>query len=113
MDHEKSFVDKSLGQLMLTGTELYTAYLEDNRNTDQSWIEVVVMSFHDDNQITDKLKFLPGKPNIRQATWVQLHKSVSPALGQLPMVYAVCDYYAKLAPVASGGESAQISFVNN
>ena len=105
MDHEKSAVDKTLGDLMSTGTELYTAYLEDNRNTDQSWIEVVVMNFHDDKQITEKLKLLPGKSNIRQATWVQLHKSVSPALGQLPMVYAVCDYYAKLAPVASGGDA--------
>ena len=49
--------DKTLEKLWKTGVELYRGYVDDHRNTDNAWMETVVVNFHDDKGILNEVKF--------------------------------------------------------
>lgn len=45
---EKKEIEKHINQLFEGGTKLYAGYVDDPRNTDNSWMETVAFNFHDD-----------------------------------------------------------------
>lgn len=49
--------DNALEELWKNGVELYRGYVDDPRNTDNSWMETVVVNFHDSEGILEKAKF--------------------------------------------------------
>uniref|UniRef100_A0A1I7ZEJ8 Nudix hydrolase domain-containing protein n=1 Tax=Steinernema glaseri TaxID=37863 RepID=A0A1I7ZEJ8_9BILA len=58
-----------ISRLWTTGTELYKGYVDDPRNTDNSWMETVVVNFHDDTALLDNVEFKAGDDavNVRWA----------------------------------------------
>ncbi|KAI6184321.1 Nudix hydrolase domain-containing protein [Aphelenchoides bicaudatus] len=52
--------DEQLDSLWTKGTEIYKGYVDDPRNTDNSWMETVAVNFHDDSGLLDKAKFKAG-----------------------------------------------------
>ena len=89
---------------MATGTELFSGMLEDNRQTDQAWVETTLINYHDDGNISKRLNLQPGKESIQQVSWMTLHKAISPSTGQHPMiieVFCVCSLIAKFLTINS------------
>ena len=74
---------------MATGTELFSGMLEDNRQTDQAWVETTLINYHDDGNISKRLNLQPGKESIQQVSWMTLHKGMDPSAGQQPMIVEV------------------------
>jgi ADP-ribose pyrophosphatase len=45
---QKKLLEGSMTKLFSLGTEIYRGYVDDPRNTDNSWMETVAVNFHDD-----------------------------------------------------------------
>ncbi|XP_033126792.1 ADP-ribose pyrophosphatase, mitochondrial-like [Anneissia japonica] len=45
---EKKAIEKEVAKLFRHGIEVYRGYVDDPRNTDNSWMETVAVNFHDD-----------------------------------------------------------------
>lgn len=54
-----------LTSLWKKSKELYKGYVDDPRNTDNSWMETVVFNFHDDAGILDKIQFKAGDDAVK------------------------------------------------
>ncbi|CAD5212062.1 unnamed protein product [Bursaphelenchus okinawaensis] len=52
--------DKNLDDLFNSGKVLYEGYVDDHRNTDNSWMETTVINFHDDKDVLSKAKVKAG-----------------------------------------------------
>ncbi|CAD5216265.1 unnamed protein product [Bursaphelenchus xylophilus] len=52
--------NKSLDELFSKGIEVYKGYVDDHRNTDNAWMETVVMNFHDDKDVLNNVNFKAG-----------------------------------------------------
>lgn len=52
-----NITDEKLDALWKTGVEIYRGYVDDPRNTDNAWMETVVVNFHDDKDILKDAKF--------------------------------------------------------
>lgn len=61
--------DEQLDSLWTKGTEIYKGYVDDPRNTDNSWMETVAVNFHDDSGLLDKAKFKVN--NLKDSRVVQ------------------------------------------
>ncbi|XP_005093921.1 ADP-ribose pyrophosphatase, mitochondrial isoform X2 [Aplysia californica] len=46
-DADKKAIEASINDLFMKGVEVYRGYVDDPRNTDNSWMETVAMNFHD------------------------------------------------------------------
>lgn len=58
---EKSKIEALLNKLFANGAEVYSGYVDDPRNTDNSWMETVCVNFHDeDGSVFDKFKLHAG-----------------------------------------------------
>uniref|UniRef100_A0A914W6S8 Nudix hydrolase domain-containing protein n=1 Tax=Plectus sambesii TaxID=2011161 RepID=A0A914W6S8_9BILA len=49
---QRKELEKSIETLFQHGTEVYKGYVDDPRNTDNSWMETVAVNFHDENDST-------------------------------------------------------------
>jgi len=62
--------------LKFDGVEIFRGYCDDYRNTDYSWIETIVMNFHDDkNEIFKNVKLQPGDES-RKVKWKRVNKNL-------------------------------------
>jgi ADP-ribose pyrophosphatase len=52
--------DKQLDELWSKATPIYKGYVDDPRNTDNSWMETTAMNFHDDSGLLSKANFKAG-----------------------------------------------------
>jgi len=52
--------DKTLEKLWSKGKPIYRGYVDDPRNTDNSWMETQVFNFHDDSSLLSKANFKAG-----------------------------------------------------
>lgn len=67
--HSREFTEEALDgknwphleKLWQNGFELYRGYVDDPRNTDNAWMETVVMNFHDEQGIFDKVELKVNK----------------------------------------------------
>ena len=59
---------------MGTGTEIYAGYVEDNRMTDQAWVETTLMNYHDDLNLFRGITFQSSDPKIAEINWASIHK---------------------------------------
>lgn len=58
------------------GEEVYRGYIDDSRNTDNSWIESVVVNFHDDiGSLADQLNLKPNERKATKAKWLDVEKA--------------------------------------
>ncbi|EFO91432.1 hypothetical protein GCK72_006013 [Caenorhabditis remanei] len=65
-------VDKeSLKELWSNGKELYRGYVDDPRNTDNSWMETVVFNFHDSEGLLKNVALQAGD-DAKALRWIQV-----------------------------------------
>jgi ADP-ribose pyrophosphatase len=58
---ERKHTEELLSKLFANGTVIYRGYVDDPRNTDNCWMETVVMNFHDeDGSVFDKFELHAG-----------------------------------------------------
>nr|XP_018902593.1 PREDICTED: ADP-ribose pyrophosphatase, mitochondrial [Bemisia tabaci]XP_018902594.1 PREDICTED: ADP-ribose pyrophosphatase, mitochondrial [Bemisia tabaci]XP_018902595.1 PREDICTED: ADP-ribose pyrophosphatase, mitochondrial [Bemisia tabaci] len=74
-DEEKSKLEKQLNSFFAGGDVLYRGYVDDPRNTDNSWMETVAMNFHDETgEIIDAVPLTAGDDAVG-VTWRDLCSS--------------------------------------
>lgn len=59
------------------GVKIYTGYVDDPRNTDNSWIETTVYNFHDENNTNLGLLKLNGGDDALSAAWYDIDSNTS------------------------------------
>ncbi|XP_064391626.1 ADP-ribose pyrophosphatase, mitochondrial-like [Halichondria panicea] len=60
-EEEKKEIEAHVNDLFKAGDEVYSGYVDDIRNTDNSWMETVAMNFHDETGSTfNKIKLKAG-----------------------------------------------------
>lgn len=58
------------------GTEIYSGYVDDPRNTDNAWIETVAYNFHDDNgDILKNINFEAGD-DAKSVKWLEIDGNI-------------------------------------
>ena len=67
--------EKNLEAFWKKGIELFRGYVDDPRNTDNSWMETVVFNFHDDEGILANCKFQAGDDAVA-VRWVSIEDQV-------------------------------------
>lgn len=65
-----------LNDFFQTGVEIYKGYVDDPRNTDNSWMETVAVNFHDDKgDKVGKFKLSAGD-DAAKVKWLELNQNV-------------------------------------
>jgi ADP-ribose pyrophosphatase len=76
-ESEKKEILYSVDNLFKNGIELYRGYVDDPRNTDNSWMETVAMNFHDeDGTGVAKFKLTAGDDAVH-VEWKDVDKNMS------------------------------------
>lgn len=58
------------------GTQIYSGYVDDPRNTDNAWMETVVYNFHDDyNNVVGNLKLSAGD-DAGNVKWMDIDQNL-------------------------------------
>ncbi len=66
----------SLTEFFNKGTEVFSGYVDDPRNTDQAWIETVAYNFHDDSgAIVGDIRLCAGD-DAGKVKWMDLNCTV-------------------------------------
>jgi len=69
-------IEKHLDELFSGGDEIYKGYVDDPRNTDNSWMETIVYNFHDeDDKVFGSFKLAAGD-DAGQVTWMTINKNL-------------------------------------
>ncbi|VDN52469.1 unnamed protein product [Dracunculus medinensis] len=63
--------DKRLNSFWEKGVELYRGYVDDPRNTDNSWMETIVVNFHDHDGILKDMQLKAGSDAIN-VRWIEI-----------------------------------------
>lgn len=76
-EEERQQLEQKLDGLFGKGTEVYKGYVDDPRNTDNSWMETVAVNFHDeDGSIFSKFELHAGD-DAGAVQWMALDPTVS------------------------------------
>eukprot|EP01102_Stenamoeba_stenopodia_P014840 TRINITY_DN4986_c0_g1_i3.p1 TRINITY_DN4986_c0_g1~~TRINITY_DN4986_c0_g1_i3.p1 ORF type:complete len:219 (+),score=57.77 TRINITY_DN4986_c0_g1_i3:1-657(+) len=76
-EEERAKLEKEIDELFSHGVEVYKGYVDDPRNTDNSWMETVAVNFHDDDgHLFSKFKLHAGD-DAGAVQWMALNKSLS------------------------------------
>ena len=76
-DAERKILQNSIMEFFTKGDEIYKGYVDDPRNTDNSWMETVAINFHDEeNNIVGKLRLKAGD-DARNVRWMDLNKEIN------------------------------------
>lgn len=59
------------------GTEVYKGYVDDPRNTDNCWMETVVMNFHDDSGLSVGNLKLKAGDDARNLKWMAIDSNLT------------------------------------
>ncbi|KAK0396163.1 hypothetical protein QR680_001598 [Steinernema hermaphroditum] len=60
-----------ISSLWAKGKELFKGYVDDPRNTDNAWMETIVVNFHDDTGLLDNVNFKAGDDAVN-VRWVNV-----------------------------------------
>uniref|UniRef100_A0A0B6YT90 Nudix hydrolase domain-containing protein n=2 Tax=Arion vulgaris TaxID=1028688 RepID=A0A0B6YT90_9EUPU len=76
-DSERKTIAESVDILFKNGVEVFRGYVDDPRNTDNSWMETVAMNFHDnDGAGVAQFKLTAGDDAI-SVQWMDMHSKIS------------------------------------
>eukprot|EP00041_Stephanoeca_diplocostata_P038514 m.1521955 g.1521955 ORF g.1521955 m.1521955 type:complete len:165 (+) comp25230_c0_seq2:91-585(+) len=65
---------QALQKLFSRGCKVYTGYMDDDRNTDNAWIETTCVNYHDsDGEATRKTIHLQAGDDAAQVRWAEYH----------------------------------------
>jgi len=60
-EEERERISRQIDKLFNNGVEVYKGYVDDPRNTDNSWMETVAVNFHDDTgEVFNEFKLQAG-----------------------------------------------------
>lgn len=66
-----------LNEFFKNGTEIYSGYVDDPRNTDNAWMETVAYNFHDDTgNVVGKLNLEAGD-DAGNVKWMDLNQNIN------------------------------------
>uniref|UniRef100_A0A0N4ZMD1 Nudix hydrolase domain-containing protein n=1 Tax=Parastrongyloides trichosuri TaxID=131310 RepID=A0A0N4ZMD1_PARTI len=68
--------NKNIEQIFNNGVHLYSGYVDDHRNTDNSWIETSVYLFHDKDNVLKNTTFNAGD-DAKNVKWITYTKDLS------------------------------------
>jgi len=71
-DDEKNQILKLVATFFQNGVEVYRGYVDDPRNTDNSWMETVAVNFHDENDETVGLMKLNAGDDAAKVKWMDI-----------------------------------------
>lgn len=74
---EKLMMDLSLKEFFSKGEEVLCTYVDDPRNTDNSWMETTAFSFHDESGDTLKYVALNAGDDAVGVKWTDLHREMA------------------------------------
>jgi predicted NUDIX family NTP pyrophosphohydrolase len=75
-DDEKQKIEEQIGKLFHGGEKIYEGYVDDPRNTDNSWMETVAMNFHDaTGEACGKIKLHAGD-DAGDVSWKEISKDL-------------------------------------
>lgn len=70
-------INDSINKLFLNGEEIYKGYVDDPRNTDNSWMETCAMNFHDDDSSVTNEILLEAGDDASKVKWIDIEKNLN------------------------------------
>lgn len=76
-EKERKSTEKELSALFKHGYEVYRGYVDDPRNTDNSWMETIAVNFHDEKGKSVGKFNLEGGDDATAAHWTDISSNLS------------------------------------
>lgn len=73
----KENLDESLDFMIQNAVEVYKGYVDDPRNTDNAWMETVVLNFHDEPRKTLGDFEFEAREGIRSVKWQEVSSQIN------------------------------------
>ncbi|XP_076236007.1 ADP-ribose pyrophosphatase, mitochondrial [Calliopsis andreniformis] len=74
---EREELERSIRGFFENGEEIYKGYVDDPRNTDNAWMETVVLNFHDENgSIVGRIALTAGD-DARNVKWMIVNRKLN------------------------------------
>lgn len=75
-DAEKAELESAMSTFFEKGDEIYKGYVDDPRNTDNAWIETVVVNFHDEDGSTVGKMNLKTGDDVSGVKWMDINRKL-------------------------------------
>jgi len=97
-NNERETVRELIEQLFANGTTVYKGYVDDPRNTDNSWMETIAVNFHDNiGNLTSRFKLKAGD-DAGDVKWMTIEPGLKLYASHLDFIQRVCDRRGALSP---------------
>jgi len=73
---EKIEIERHINELFKGGTKIYAGYVDDPRNTDNSWMETVAVNFHDTTGAAFSKVKLQAGDDAGEVAWTEAHRNL-------------------------------------
>lgn len=91
---EKIKLNEMIADFFKNGQKIYEGYVDDPRNTDNSWMETVAYNFHDDCG-TSVGKFpLQAGDDASKVQWMDISRNLNLYASHLDFIKMVCERHA-------------------
>ncbi|XP_057295057.1 ADP-ribose pyrophosphatase, mitochondrial-like isoform X3 [Hydractinia symbiolongicarpus] len=90
-ESERECTKKLIDELFTHGEVIYQGYVDDPRNTDNSWMETVAVNFHDDDGTTVGKIPLEAGDDAKAVRWLAVDKEVKLYASHMDFVKATCE----------------------
>lgn len=93
-DAQKKNLNLALGNFFKTGKEVYRGYVDDPRNTDNSWMETVVRNFHDETgKIVGKFQLCAGD-DAGKVQWMDIDSKLQLYASHIDFLRSVAELHS-------------------
>eukprot|EP01083_Nonionella_stella_P060635 158248_1 len=92
-DEKKDDALKLVEELFENGVDIYKGYVDDPRNTDNSWMETVAKNFHDGDGTATSCWSLQAGSDACKVRWMKADKSLKLYASHVQLLKLVCDQY--------------------
>ncbi|XP_064456636.1 ADP-ribose pyrophosphatase, mitochondrial-like isoform X2 [Ornithodoros turicata] len=89
---QRQELEQSLTQFFTNGTQVYKGYVDDPRNTDNSWMETIACNFHDED-VTSRLALQAGDDAAR-VRWTDIEACLPLYASHTELVHRVVQIHA-------------------
>lgn len=89
-ENERESTRKLIDDLFDGGDVIYKGYVDDPRNTDNSWMETVAVNFHDDNGTTVGKIPLQAGDDAKNVIWLSIDKELKLYASHFDFIQKAC-----------------------
>lgn len=86
---EREKIQQQVNNLMVSGDEVYRGYVDDPRNTDNSWMETIAVNFHDEIGDTFSNFKLHAGDDAGKVKWMEMSSSLKLYANHSDFIYNV------------------------